>query len=290
MVYLRKNYRLAFWRRARWWACALGVCLLVFSLTAHGTAELSWYQRPMFAAVSGVGASATSLRRWVTSRWPWASDADYAELQRQVTTLTAALMVAEEWRAENIRLRAAVDMPRDTQQPLRGARVVRQVLDDPYRIVVINRGHADGVARGMIVLADGGLAGRVERVAAHHATVLLLTDPNFAVDVVTQRTRARGILQGRGVVTTFGRLLGVSRMEYLLGRSDIRKGDAVVTSGLDGRYPPGLPVGHVHKVSRTRGGFVRGAAVVPLVDWSRIESVVLLPAPPLPASLVGETP
>ena len=87
-------------------------------------------------------------------------------------------------------------------------------------------------------------------------------------------------------------MLGVSRIEYLEGRTNIRPGDAVVTSGLDGRFPRGLPVGTVQRVERTAAGFLRRAEVVPLIDWTNVELVGLLPMPspqvPLPPEEVAQ--
>ena len=89
---------------------------------------------------------------------------------------------------------------------------------------------------GMPVIRDDGVIGQVVAVSSKTSDVLLLMDSTSAIDVISQRSRARGILRGGAS--------GKLRFEYLLKGTDLSKGDEVVTSGLDGVYPKGLPCRH----------------------------------------------
>ncbi len=106
---------------------------------------------------------------------------------------------------------------------------------------------------------------------------MLLTDPNHAVDVLVQRSRVRGIMLGTGgddLRLRSGSTIG--RLEYVRGVVDVVVGDVLVTSGLDGRYPAGIPVGELTKVRRTTEGTLDYAEVVPFVDWNAIQLVSLV--------------
>lgn len=160
------------------------------------------------------------------------------------------------------------------------ATVLRLDLSGAYRTAMIDRGSADGVVRDMPVLAPQGLVGRVVRVAPRVASVLLLVDPLFAADVLVTRSGTRAVLVGHGPALRLGRPVGVSRLEYLTGHSDVIDGDFVVTSGLDGMYPANLPVGVVQRIQRTEEGLVTAADVVPFIDWTMVQQVAILPASP----------
>ena len=119
----------------------------------------------------------------------------------------------------------------------------------------------------MAVVVSEGVVGRVIEVSAHTAKVLLISDPNSAVDVIIQRSRAQGILEGR--VEEFGIL------KYIQKSDDVQMGDKVITSGLGGIFPKGLIVGTVTKVERKRPGVFQYIEVTPSVDFSRLEEVLV---------------
>lgn len=196
----------------------------------------------------------------------------------------AALAAAEEVRLERDRLRALLGIASTgTRAEPKSIGIVAQVVaHDPraaFKTVTINRGTADDVRKGMIALAGSGLVGRVEQVASHQATVLLCIDPNHAVDVWVLRSRVRGLLIGSGRSTLLHRLGGVTRLEYLAETADVVPGDVVVTTGLDGRYPKGIPVGTIRTVRRGSPGLYTEAEVVPFVDWGAVEEMVLVELP-----------
>jgi rod shape-determining protein MreC len=129
----------------------------------------------------------------------------------------------------------------------------------------------------MPVLAPEGVVGVISTASPHAAKVLLLTDPNSGVDVLVQRTRVRGIVSGlleRGAV-----------LKYVKRTEDVRVGDPVVASGLDGIFPKGMPIGRVTRVSRKDRGLFLYAEVTPAADAARLEEVLV--APPTGAELRG---
>src|SRR5262249_29935007 len=117
------------------------------------------------------------------------------------------------------------------------ARVVGRSPTYLVRTVVLDKGEANGVKKGMAVLASEGVVGQVITVSAHAARVMLVSDPNSGIDVLVQRSRVQGIAAGS--------IENVCILKYIQRGSDIAVGDTVMTSGLDGIFPKGQPVGMV---------------------------------------------
>jgi cell shape-determining protein MreC len=102
--------------------------------------------------------------------------------------------------------------------------------------------------------------------------VLLISDHNSGVDAIVQRTRARGIVEGA--------LNRSCSMKYIKRGEEIDVNDVVVTSGLDGIFPKGVLIGRVSGVTRKDFGLFQVADVVPAVEFSRLEEVLVLTSPP----------
>jgi rod shape-determining protein MreC len=139
-----------------------------------------------------------------------------------------------------------------------------------FQSLTLDKGALDGLRPGMPVLVPGGIVGIVTSTSPHASRVMLVTDPNSGVDVLVQRTRARGIVSG---LLEQGAIL-----KYVKRTEDVQVGDRLVTSGLDGIFPKGLPVGHVTRVSRKDRGLFLYAEVMPAADASRIEEVLVAQA------------
>ena len=174
---------------------------------------------------------------------------------------------------ENQRLRGMLGSAVQHRLDVRLADLVDVDLD-PYRQrVMIAQGEAQGVRVGQAVMDAGGLLGQVIETSAHRATVLLLTDPDHAVPVQVARSGFRGIAYG-----------GVSRIGHpaslqvpnIPQSADIRKGDVLITSGLGGRFPAGLPVGVVNDLHAEVTGLFIVAEVAPAAHLDRGNQVLLL--------------
>jgi rod shape-determining protein MreC len=124
------------------------------------------------------------------------------------------------------------------------------------------------VAKDMAVVTSDGVVGRVIEVSLHTAKVLLITDPNSAMDVIVQRSRTQGIMEGK--------VEEVCVLKYVQKNEDVQVGDKVITSGLGGIFPKGLMTGTVTRVERKRPGIFQYIEVTPSVDFSRLEEVLIL--------------
>ncbi|ABS25575.1 rod shape-determining protein MreC [Anaeromyxobacter sp. Fw109-5] len=137
------------------------------------------------------------------------------------------------------------------------------------QVVTIDRGAEDGVEKLMPVVVADGVVGRVHAVSAHTADVLVVTDRNSSIAAVVERTRARANVRGLGKPDA-------CKLDYALRVEDMIEGDVLVTSGTDGVFPRGLPIGKVTKLERNQHGLFQEARVVPSVDVTRLEEVLVV--------------
>lgn len=154
--------------------------------------------------------------------------------------------------------------------------VTVQIIDDGSSnfetSITVNKGTSDGIAMGQPVVAAGGLVGSVESVSAHTATIVLLTDPTFTVGV-----RLAGGNTGSAEGSGRGQSLKVSVITTNQAPPSMKKGDTVVTSGLNGeKFPPNIPVGKVHSASTPPGAAEPDITLLPLVDLSRLSYLQVL--------------
>ncbi len=220
-----------------------------------------------------VQAAVTRLHRSALGAWhgylEWkALRADAQRLRAEARALRLRQLRYEELEQENARLRALLAL-RD-RLPVRtiGAEVVAREWNGFTGGLTLNRGRADGLERLAPVIVTQGVVGRVVELRARSAVVQLLTDPASSIAGVVGRTRAQGIVEG----VPGGRL----RLKLPAREEGVEVGDLVLTSGLGGIFPKGLPLGRVVRVHRPAGLF-RVVDLEPAVDLARVEEVLVLP-------------
>ncbi len=169
---------------------------------------------------------------------------------------------------ENLRLKKLLNLKGGHEFPSLVAGLIGEDSVGWHRSFFINRGSADGITPQMAVAVAEGIVGRVTRCSATMAQVVLITDPSLSVDCRLTRTRDRGILNGS--------LDGGCILRYLDPKSDVRIGDEVITSGLDGIFPKGLPVGKIESVRKGSQGLFLEARVTPAADFAGIEEVLVV--------------
>jgi rod shape-determining protein MreC len=193
----------------------------------------------------------------------------------------------EELLLENRRLRELLALRARLNVSAIAAEVLYDAADPYTRKVIIDKGMAQGVEAGSPVLDESGVLGQVTRVMPLVSEVTLVTDRDHAIPVLNTRTGARSVAFGDPASTD-----GTLELRFMAGNSDVQPGDLLSTSGVDGVYPPGLPVAKVAKVER-RGdqGFARISCVpLALVEGARHVMVLgsnaqqLPPRPPAEAA------
>jgi rod shape-determining protein MreC len=159
-------------------------------------------------------------------------------------------------------------MREDFEAPMLPSQVVGLDVSPWFRAVLVNRGELQGVRPGQPVITQDGVVGLVTAASNSAAKTMLLLDRQSAVDGVVQRTRVRGIVRGRGTDR-----LG---FEFEVREADVRPGDVIISSGLDGVYPSGLRIGEVEEVQDAGGRLLQTAIVRPTVDFARLEQVFVM--------------
>lgn len=196
---------------------------------------------------------------------------DNQALRQQVRDLEVSVQRERALAAEAAQLRQILDLRNRSRMPTRAAEVVGTSATADFRTLTIDRGTNDGVRTDMAVVSSAGAVGRVVMPTRSAAKVQLLVDRNAAAAVMVERSRAHGIAMGTGE--------SVLRLDYVSTTAEVARGDLVVTSGLDGIYPPGFLVGRVEDVERA-GGTYRSIRIRPAVDFSALEQVLVVLAPP----------
>jgi len=174
---------------------------------------------------------------------------------------------------ENDRLRDLLELRERLPGESISAEVVTREFSPYFRVmrVRLDRGARDRVRAGMPVVSAQGLVGQIRRTTGHYADVLLTVDQESAIDVVVQRTGARGMLRGTGESNRY-----LCRMQYLRREDEVEVGDEIYTSGLGRRFPAAILVGRVVRVERQEFGLYQEVEVAPSVSFSDLEEVLVL--------------
>jgi rod shape-determining protein MreC len=190
-----------------------------------------------------------------------------SQLHSEINQMRARILDYEEQVQEASRLRQLLGFVDHYQSREIMAEVIGFPTEDPFQTLRIGKGEWDELKIGMPVVTAGGIVGRIIRTGLKFSDIQLLTDSNFNLDVLLQRTRDRGVLKGMS-----GRycLLKLNR------RSEIRIGDTVITSGIVGGFKKGLPVGRVVRISYESDNISQMITVEPWVDYYRLEEVIVL--------------
>lgn len=197
-------------------------------------------------------------------------------LRQQVGDLQVQLQEQRSLAARSSKLQALLDLKTSATLPTLAANVIAGNPNPGVRTVTIDRGTADGVVADMGVIAPAGLVGRIiGPVARHAARVQLIVDRNAAAGAMTERARAGGMIVGSDDDPPL-------KMDLVPNLADVKDGDLVVSSGVDGIYPKGFMIGTIEKAER-KGGLYLSIGVRPAVDFGSLEEVLVVMLAPRPA-------
>ena len=189
-------------------------------------------------------------------------------LRRQVEELSSANNRYKEMLAAYERLSHLLEFRQSLPGKVVAGRVTGRDPTGWFRSIIIDKGAASGIQVNMPVTHAFGVVGRVVAVSRNYSKVLLIIDQNSAVDCLIQPTRERGMFKGCAAE--------VCRLEYVSKSTTARPGDTVVTSGLGGVFPKGLPLGEIVSVREAPGSLFKDIEVRPLVDFSKLEEVLVV--------------
>lgn len=190
------------------------------------------------------------------------------ELRREVESLRMENARFREMLATHDRLQELLQFKEKTGWQMIAAQVIGRDPTGWFKSVIINKGEEAGLRTNMAVVNSQGVVGRLVSVSPDYSKVLLIIDQNSAVDTLNQDTRDQGILKGASSK--------ICKLEYLLKTSRMAPGDTIITSGMGRVFPKGLPVGRVISVEDRQGALFKDVQVEPMVDFSRLEEVLVI--------------
>lgn len=192
-----------------------------------------------------------------------------SELELEIAGARARLGRLADLESENAQLRRLLETARRTEQEFIAAEIASVDLDPFAHRILVRRGRADGIRPGMPVIDSSGVLGQVDQVLVGMSQVILISDPDHALPVQVLPSGERTIAYGSG---SLDRL----RLTDLPMNAQVGPGDLVVTSGIGGRFPPGLPVARIGSVQRQPGQAFATAIAAPLSAMDRNRLVLIL--------------
>lgn len=208
------------------------------------------------------------------------------QLRQQQSVSATQLLQLQILQAENSQLRKLHDMSQHAEFPMQMADIVYLERDIFKRKVYVDKGSQKDVVAGQVVMDETGVVGQVTRVYPWLSEVTLITDKDHAVPIQVLRTGLRAVVFGAGNISNL-------ELRYMPTSADIQVGDVLITSGIDGTYPPGLPVAKVIQIERDPAYPFAQILCAPFagVDQQRQLMIItgLHKLPPLPAAEIKPT-
>jgi rod shape-determining protein MreC len=189
-------------------------------------------------------------------------------MKKELDALKRENYLYQEVLATNQRLEQLLQFKDSTDQPVIAAQVIGTDPTGWFQSVIIDKGKNDGIKLNMPVVNADGVVGKLVSVSYNYSKVLLIIDQNSAIDCIIQRSRDNGIVKGLSSK--------VCTLDYVLKSSDVHIGDIVVTSGLGGIFPKGIPVGEVIEVKDPAGELFKDVKIRPVVDFSKLEELLII--------------
>jgi len=203
------------------------------------------------------------------------------QLHQKVIGLTAENLKTRQSEGDLKRLRSLLGYADQFSMPTTMAQAVMLDTSGRFKSMILDRGSNAGIQVNDAVVNANGLIGRVVLTTKDLAKVQLVTDSNSSAGVLVERTRRQGILRGDGA--------GSSQLYDIPSLADVQAGDNVLTAGIDGIYPKGIPVGVAVKADKGPDLF-KNIVVKPSVDFGSIEEVIVLHTRKIPHDVVRYAP
>ena len=266
-------------------ALTLAFYVVAVSSTAPNEGEavtrlLSQSMKPLKKSLHAVGAAIHNLQvNYVAFKDLWNEN---QALKEQIAALEAERNRLFEAKLANDRLTELLQIRTRILRQSVAATVITHSPSSWFRTITVDKGERAGIHQGMAVITPRGVVGKVVSVEEDTAKVMLLTDHKSGLDIITQRTRVRGIVSGS--------VDGEPIVKYMGRNEDVRPGDRLITSGLDGTFPKGLLVGTIVDIAEDGPGLFRRVRVSLAVDPLVMEEVLFISAEPKPVVSSAATP
>ncbi|HOW53285.1 MAG TPA: rod shape-determining protein MreC [Syntrophorhabdaceae bacterium] len=190
------------------------------------------------------------------------------ELKSKVDKLFLENQRLAELERENARLRKLLNFTEKKPNTMIAAVVIGEDLKNWFRCIIIDKGKKHNIREKTPVVTPRGIVGQVVEVDLWHSKVMVLNDTNSSIDVNIEGKNTRGLLEGTGQNTL--------KLKYVIKNDDIEIGDKLSTSGKDGIYPKGIPVGIVITANKNKAGIFADIDVMPFNNFKQLDEVLLI--------------
>lgn len=254
--------------------------IAVLALSLYGVSQkdyshqsASLFDRMMVAVFAPVQQSIVSTKRSVRGFFDHyvaviGASQENLRLKSEIEELQQKIFLSSEKEKENLRLKELLDFGAVPALKKIVAQVVAWDASSDFRVIRVNKGLDDGVELSATTVTSLGLVGHVYRATNHFSEILTILDRNNRVDVLVDRTRSFGIVEGYSSTQCI--------MKYVARADPLQEGDVVLTAGLGDVHPKGISVGTISKIEKESHGVTQYVEVTPSVDFGRLEEVIIL--------------
>ena len=260
---------------------ALAVPFWVLRASMRDPRQASGLDKVIVRVATPLQLVAATLARGISNVWGdyiYLVDVkeDNTRLSSQNARLQERVRKLEALEEENRRLHRLLDLKQSLKTEVVSAQVIGKNTNEFFRVarVTLDR-DAREVGANLPVLSQDGVVGTTLKTAGDTVDVRLVADAGSSVDVVVQRTGARGFVRGTGDESKYS-----CSVQYVERTDEVEVGDLLVTSGVGRRFPKGIPVATVTQVVRRDFGIYQQVTATPTVDFSRVEEVLILTSVP----------
>lgn len=248
----------------------ISVGLVILALSGYLTPVSRLILNPLVSAQTWLSDRFLAIQTYVTSpRDVTILTQQNIELEAEVANLQAQIIELQQQLTEFKILSALLDFARAyPEYKYVGATVIGRDPSPFVKFIHINRGSDDGLRRGMPVVTQQGLVGRISQTTASAALVQLITDPGTLINIRSEPERVEGILEGS--------ITGDISLDFIPQEANVEPGDLVMTSGLGGNYPANILIGQITSVRSQDFDLFQSASVQPVVDFEKLEIVLVI--------------
>ncbi len=252
---------------------ALFTALIFYSLNLRHKESTNTFEKAVISLSSPIVWTVSRTDNFIGSIWDdylylVNVEGDNRKLRETDKILNRRLIESREAVLENERLKKLIGLREKLPDPSIAAAVIAEDNSPWFKTITVDRGRKDGISEDQPVVAPAGVVGRVVKAAGNSSRVLLLTDHASSISAVVQRSRARGIVKGKGG--------NMCSLEFSERGDDVRIGDIVLSSGIGGVFPKGLPIGEVTMVKKGAYGIFQTVDIRPFVYVPRLEEVLVV--------------
>lgn len=200
------------------------------------------------------------------------------ELTKKNSELENKLVEYNSLKNENIALRKELKFKKEkSEYSYIGCDIIGKTGDGILDQFVINKGSNDGIKKRMVALTADGLVGQVSYVQKDWSIVQSLADENISVGAEPQEVKQKDDVSSQGIVKGYRDKSNslLAKIYYLPVDSKIKKGDVILTSGIDNSYPRGIRIGSVTKVELDKGKVMKNAIIKPYVNFDKIQELLI---------------